>query len=165
MALLLDSKPDVFRTILVLTSAVALVSSCATSRTDTSMKVAEYASVEEMSQFSACESLGVVTTEYSVLMHSPPGRKRAASVRLRDAAHAKGANAVIMTVNDWGVTTDQVTGMAYLCAAIDTGDAAMPTEQENTVETRLQTLKKLHRDGLISAKEYEVKRAEILEEV
>ena len=153
--------------IIVLSTQLA----CVTFRTDASMQVAEYESVEDMNKFADCESLGVVTAEYEVFLHSPAGRKRAGRTRLRDAAYAKGANAVIMTVNDWGVIVDQVTGVAYRCKPLDQPAAApqssaAPTaerERDRSPEERLRVLDRLRSEGLISPAEYQSKRGEILE--
>ena len=88
---------------------------CSTSPTETSAQVTEYKSMDEMNQFSNCQAIDAVNDTYDVTMHSPWGRKRAAHIRLKDAAYAKGANAVIMTSNNYGVVTDQVQGVAYKC--------------------------------------------------
>lgn len=88
---------------------------CSTSPTETSAQVTEYKSIDEMKQFANCEAIDAVNDTYDVTLHSPWGRKRAAHIRLKDAAYAKGANAVIMTSNNYGVVTDQVQGVAYKC--------------------------------------------------
>ncbi|KZK65507.1 hypothetical protein A1L58_22130 [Shewanella baltica] len=88
---------------------------CSTSPTETSAQVTEYQSIDEMKQFANCEAIDAVNDTYDVTLHSPWGRKRAAHIRLKDAAYAKGANAVIMTSNNYGVVTDQVQGVAYKC--------------------------------------------------
>ena len=89
---------------------------CATGVSPTSLKVIEYDNLEELSRMcKSYTSLGGVATSYNVFMHTPVGRNRAAKVRLREAAQAKGANAIIMTSNGWGVVTDYVQGIAYKC--------------------------------------------------
>ena len=75
----------------------------------------EYKSVDEMNSFAKCDALGSVNATFDVTFHSPAGRKRAAHIHLKDAAYAKGADAVIMISNNWGVVTDQVQGIAYKC--------------------------------------------------
>jgi uncharacterized protein YbjQ (UPF0145 family) len=81
-----------------------------------SEQVLLYGSIEEMKTYhEQCVSLGGVGTSFGVFMNSPWGRKRAARTRLKNVAHEKGANAVIMTSNDWGLVTDQVQGVAYRC--------------------------------------------------
>lgn len=92
-----------------------LATGCFTSRTATSMKVMEYESVEAMSRVAECEQLGPVSAEYSVLLHWPASRKRAAAIRIRDAAYDAGGDAVVMIRNDWGVITDQAQGLAFTC--------------------------------------------------
>lgn len=94
---------------------IVLFMGCSTSPTETSAQVTEIKNIEEMKQFANCEAIDVVNDTYDVTMHSPWGRKRAAHIRLKDAAYAKGANAVIMTSNNYGVITDQVQGIAYNC--------------------------------------------------
>jgi len=127
------------------------------------MSVTEYSSVEGMTQFASCNALGVVTAEYGVFMHSPPGRKRAASIKLREAALSKGGNTVVMTVNDWGLTTDQVTGMAYHCTPKDSKAVSRVTSDDDSTALRLRELDVLRDEELISDDEYNQKRAKILD--
>ena len=100
---------------LLLVFACLISYGCATTPTETSAQVVEYKSIEEMNSFAKCNALDSVGATYDVTLHSPWGRKRAAHIRLKDAAYAKGANAVIMTSNNYGVVTDQVQGVAYKC--------------------------------------------------
>ena len=95
--------------------SLLLIYGCVTFATKTSMTVIEYENTNEMALLAKCESLGAVYASYSVFMHSPWGRQRAAHIHLKDAAYEKEANAVIMTSNNWGVITDQVQGVAYKC--------------------------------------------------
>ncbi|WP_166421939.1 hypothetical protein [Pseudoalteromonas sp. Z1A8] len=99
----------------VLLSGIVILMGCSTSPTETSAQVTEYKNLDEMKQFANCKAIDAVNATYDVTMHSPWGRKRAAHIRLKDAAYVKGANAVIMTSNNYGVITDQVQGVAYKC--------------------------------------------------
>jgi len=83
--------------------------------TKTSMQVIEYKNKNEMAEYANCEVVDSAYASYNVFMHSPWGRKRAAHIRLKDVAYSKGANAVIMTSNNFGIITDQVQGVAYKC--------------------------------------------------
>jgi|GEM_PF-2573802 len=94
-----------------------LVIGCATSPSASSNSVIQYESVDEMRKHcSSSRSLGGISVSYNVTMHSPWGRNRAARIRLREAAANAGANAVVMTSNDWGVVTDTVQGIAFWCS-------------------------------------------------
>lgn len=84
------------RLMLLLVGSVVLVG-CSTSPTETSTQVTEYKSIEEMNQFANCEAINPINDTYDVTLHSPWGRKRAAHIRLKNAAYLIGANAVIMT--------------------------------------------------------------------
>lgn len=95
--------------------SLLLIYGCVTFATKTSMTVMEYENTNEMASLAECESLGAVYASYSVFFHLPFSRTRAAHIHLKDTAYEKGANAVIMTSNDWGVITDQVQGVAYKC--------------------------------------------------
>ncbi len=95
--------------------SLLLIYGCTTFATKTSMTVIEYKDTNEMASFAECESLGAVYASYGVFLHFTWSRKRAAHIHLKDAAYEKGANAVIMTSNNWGVITDQVQGVAYKC--------------------------------------------------
>lgn len=99
----------------LLFSVILILTGCSTSPTETSAQVIEYKNVDEMNKFANCDAIDAVNDTYDVTMHSPWGRKRAAHIRLKDAAYVKGANAVIMTSNNYGVVTDQVQGVAYKC--------------------------------------------------
>ena len=99
---------------MVLAGILTLVG-CSTSPTETSARVTEFKTIEEMKKFANCTSVDAVNSTYDVTLHSPWGRKRAAHIRLKDAAYKVGANAVIMTSNNYGVVTDQVQGIAYRC--------------------------------------------------
>ena len=101
--------------LLTLLSVSVFFAGCSTSPTETSAQVTEYKSIDEMKKFANCESIDAVNDTYDVTLHSPWGIKRAAHIRLKDAAYIKGANAVIMTSNNYGVVTDQVQGIAYKC--------------------------------------------------
>lgn len=100
--------------VLISLSLLSIVG-CTTLATENSMKVIEYESTNEMNAHASCESLDAVYESYDVFMHFPWSRKRAAHIHLKDAAFKKGANAVIMTSNNWGIITDQVQGVAYEC--------------------------------------------------
>jgi uncharacterized protein YbjQ (UPF0145 family) len=95
--------------------ACIIITGCSTSPTRTSVQVIEYKTIENMNGHAECTAIDSAHDQYSVFMHSPWGRKRAAHIRLKDAAFAKGANAVIMISNNYGVITDQVQGVAYKC--------------------------------------------------
>lgn len=100
---------------MILFLSVATLYGCSTTPTVTAAQVTEYKSIEEMNKFATCKAIDAVNDTYDVTLHSPWGRKRAAHIRLKDAAYIKGANAVIMTSNNYGVVTDQVQGVAYKC--------------------------------------------------
>jgi hypothetical protein len=102
------------------------VSGCVTFATDTSRTVTEYESVDLMAAVATCTSVGPVSASYDVFMHSPWGRKRAAHIHLKDAAHDRHADAVIMTSNSWGVVTDEVQGVAYHCTYGKPAEASAP---------------------------------------
>ncbi|NOH99352.1 hypothetical protein [Vibrio sp. 99-70-13A1] len=101
--------------LLALTSSLFVIG-CSTTPTETSAQVTEYESIEQMNKFANCTAIDAVNDTYDVTLHSPWGRKRAAHIRLKEAAYLKGANAVIMTSNNYGVVTDQVQGVAYKCS-------------------------------------------------
>lgn len=94
---------------------ILLISGCVTFTTETSLKVIEYKNKAEMDANASCEAVEAVYASYDVFLHFPWERKRAAHIRIKDAAYAKGANAVVMTSNNYGVITDQVQGVAYNC--------------------------------------------------
>ncbi len=93
----------------------SLLFGCSTAPTETSAKVTEYESVEQMGNFADCIIINTVEETYDVTLHSSLGIKRASHIYLKEAAFAQGANAVIMTSNNYGVATDQVQGIAYAC--------------------------------------------------
>ena len=132
---------------------------CATA-TKTSMDVIEYQSVEEMNSHANCEAITNVSDSYSVFFHPPWERKRKAHIRLKDSAYAKGANAVIMGSNNWGVITDQVQGVAYKC----TYGEKITRDDNSNVEVKLKTLNRLVSDGLITQKEFEEQKMKLLNE-
>lgn len=93
----------------------SLLFGCSTAPTEMSAKVTEYESIEQMGNFADCVTLNTVENTYDVTLHSSLGRKRASHIYLKEAAFAQGANAVIMTSNNYGVAIDQVQGVAYAC--------------------------------------------------
>ncbi|MCB2380962.1 Uncharacterised protein [Shewanella baltica] len=99
----------------ILLAGMITLAGCSTTPTETSAQVTEYKSIDEMKKYATCEAIDAVNDTYDVTLHSPWGRKRAAHIRLKDAAYSRGANAVIMTSNNYGVITDQVQGVAYKC--------------------------------------------------
>lgn len=95
-----------------------LLSACATtSETSTSKLVDEYITESEMLDRNTCAKIGDVYANYSILLHMPSARRNAGHVALKEAAYAKGANAVILTtqVAVYGQIEDQVKGIAYNC--------------------------------------------------
>ena len=75
-----------------------------------------------------------------------------------------------MESNNWGVITDQVQGVAYKCAY---GELLNPRQlpkgkkiagdDNSPVEVKLKTLNKLMSDGLITQKEFEERKQELLD--
>ena len=143
---------------------------CATA-TKTSMEVIEYQSVDEMNKQANCEAITNVYDSYGVFFHPPWERKRKAHIRLKDAAYVKGANAVVMGSNNWGVITDQVQGVAYKCAYGDLlnsqqliKDKKIDGNDNNSVEVKLKTLNKLLSDGLVTQKEFDERKQKLLDD-
>ncbi len=102
---------------LILPTAFMLLSACVTSENATSTQVQEFNTQDEMLERHTCERVGDVFVDYNVFFHTPSGRRNAGHVRLKEAAHAKGGNAVILTaqVAVFGQVNDQVKGVAYKC--------------------------------------------------
>ena len=99
--------------------AALLLAGCVTTAKEGTGTVTEYKSVVEMESFATCKAIGPVSMSYDVFMHAPWERKRAAHIRIKEAASVKGGNAVVMISNTWGVITDSVDGVAYQCSYRD----------------------------------------------
>ena len=120
-----------------------------------------------MNRLADCQPLDSVYASFNVTMHSPAGRKRAAHVHLKDAAHALGANAVILTSNNWGVVTDQVNGVAYKCGfgkpgSLASGTDTVADDPMTDRYDRVREAKQLYDDGVLTKKEYEAEKRRIL---
>lgn len=138
------------------------IEGCATISNKTSIEVIEYKSTEEMNLNSNCESLGGVAASYNVFMTSPWGRKRTAHAHLKNAASEKGANAVIMTSNNWGTITDQVQGVAYKCTY---GRALTSKKSDNSPDLyeELTKLEDLRKKGILTNEEFQTQKKKLLD--
>ena len=154
------------KSILLMPAILAL--GCATKATETSLQVNEFETIDEMNRLADCQPVESVYASFDVTMHSPAGRKRAAHVHLKDAAYALGANAVIMTSNNWGVVTDQVNGVAYKCdfgkpGSLASGTNAVTDDTLTDRYDRVREAKQLFDEGVLTKEEYEAEKRRILE--
>ncbi len=138
------------------------LSGCATISNKTSIDVIEYKSIEEMNLNASCESLGGIASAYNVFMTSPWGRHRTAHSHLKAAAAEKGANAAIMTSNNWGTITDQVQGVAYKCTYGRASSSAI-TDKKADLYVELTKLEELRKKGILTDEEFQVQKRKLLD--